>query len=178
MISRILVPLDGSAQSIRILGAVAGLSARRNVQVALLHVLHEPGSKKDTLDRKAEVDRARRYLEHARKWLSGRGIAADAEIRSGSPAEEIRKFLTHFRPSLIAMYTYARSGLSRMVRGSVAEEVMKESEFPVFLANPSAFEHQKHHEPGFRRILVPLDGTTRSDRILGLVTEMARQHGA
>lgn len=38
---------------------------------------------------------------------------------------------------MVAMSTHSRSGLSRMVRGSVAEEVMRQVKVPVIMMHPA-----------------------------------------
>lgn len=80
------------------------------------------------------------------------------------------------RASLIALSTHGRSGVARLARGSVAEEVLRNSPVPVLVANPFALK--ENEELPIRTILVPLDGSKRSAEILAMAEEVARLHGA
>ncbi|MCB1033168.1 MAG: universal stress protein, partial [Acidobacteria bacterium] len=73
----------------------------------------------------------------------------------------------------IAMATHGRSGLSRMVRGSVAERVLRSAPAPVLVVTPAT------REPGrFRRILVPLDGSDTAAHALPAAVAVAVAHDA
>jgi len=57
-------------------------------------------------------------------------------VMSGDPAEEILNYTQNNEIDLIIMGTHGRKGLNRIVFGSVAERVVKNSPVPVFIANP------------------------------------------
>lgn len=58
--------------------------------------------------------------------LKAKGVRARGRVRIGDPAAEIVA-------DLIAMTTHGRSGLGRLLFGSVAEAVLRGSPIPVFL---------------------------------------------
>lgn len=75
---------------------------------------------------------AHRYL----KSVSGRfGGGADARlaVELGSPAETILAYAHTHAVDLIVMSTHGRTGLRRMVYGSVADEILRSSRVPVLL---------------------------------------------
>jgi nucleotide-binding universal stress UspA family protein len=55
------------------------------------------------------------------------------EVRNGRPDEEIVDAARASGADLIAMSTHGRSGLGRLLFGSVAEQVLRRAEVPVFL---------------------------------------------
>ena len=55
------------------------------------------------------------------------------EVRRGEAAEEILKAAREAKADVIAMTTHGRTGLGRLLFGSVAETVLRESELPVLL---------------------------------------------
>ena len=65
--------------------------------------------------------------------LKQKGITAKIEVLSGKPAEEIIKYSKDNNVDLIVMSTHGRSGFSRIVFGSVADKVLRQSEVPLLL---------------------------------------------
>ena len=178
MLRSILTPLDGSELSENILEVVSRLMTRSDTEVILLHILPEAieGSPRDTLTASEAVHE---YLEAVQGRLTGSGIRARYEIRIGDPAEEILSVAGKFDPSLITMSTHGRGGLDRWIRGSVAERVLCRSGHPLLLCNPSVkASWEEGSAPGFRRILVPLDGSSFSAKVLPLVEVIAQTYGA
>jgi nucleotide-binding universal stress UspA family protein len=59
------------------------------------------------------------------------------EIRFGDPVEEILAVRESGQADLIAMTTHGRTGLSRLVFGSVAQRVLSQASVPVLLLRPT-----------------------------------------
>jgi nucleotide-binding universal stress UspA family protein len=175
MLERILVPLDGSELADRIVAPMRSTLSRGS-DVALLQVVpsdvlpvdHPPGKNPLTL--------ARRHLATKRDELTAHGVCAHTRLAIGDPASKILDFAREHGTTLIVMSTHGRTGATRLLRGSVAERVLRHSPVPVLLANPAALG--AHEEFRFRKILVPLDGSERSAEILPLVAELAKLHGS
>ena len=82
------------------------------------------------------------------------------------------------RAHLIAMATHGRTGADRLVRGSVAEAVLRRSRIPVLLVNPRTYLPGEEAGTIARRILVPVEASPESRAILPLVAAVARLAGA
>ncbi len=135
MFQRILVPLDGSRLAEVILPDVLELAAQQQAEVVLLRVAlaHARPGVELTEAQVHVVEEAERYLADVEHRLADRGIRVSNVVRYGRAAEEI---LDHARASgidLIAMSTHGRSGIERVLLGSVAERVLREAPVPVFL---------------------------------------------
>jgi nucleotide-binding universal stress UspA family protein len=167
---RILVPVDGSQLAERILPLVERLS-RDGAHVKLVRVVTNPSAEL-ALKGKNVFGAAKGYLEFLAGRLRADWLTVSCALMVGDPAEEIRKLAKSWKPTLIAMSTHGRSGVARIVRGSVAERVLRECRFPLLLANPLALEVPSGTS-GFRRILVPLDGSKRAAEIIPLASEIA-----
>jgi nucleotide-binding universal stress UspA family protein len=89
-------------------------------------------------------------------------------IVSGRPAEEIVRQALVGGFDLIAMATHGRTGLDRVVMGSVAEEVVRSSPVPTLLCKSGV------RIGAWDRIVVALDGTPGSEEVLGDVVRLAR----
>ena len=143
MAKRILVPLDQSALAESVIPVVADAARGGAAAVRLLHVAPEPDNRVDPEGRVvayADQEMARLeaeaqdYLRTAGLPLAG--VAVEYAVRFGEPAKEILLEAEAFDADLIAVTTAGRSGLSRTVLGSVAEQVFKKSDVPVMLYHP------------------------------------------
>jgi nucleotide-binding universal stress UspA family protein len=65
--------------------------------------------------------------------LRAEGVEAEAHVKPGHPATVILDLAHALAVELIAMTTHGRTGLGRLVFGSVAEEVLRRAPVPVFL---------------------------------------------
>ena len=143
MFERIVVALDGSDVSeiaLRTGAEVAkGLGTPLHlVRVADLAVTHwgpteAAAAYAEASDEMAQEKReAEQYLESHAAPLRQAGLNVTAEVRSGSAASEL---VAAVRPSdLLVVASHGRSGLKRLVLGSVAEEVVKNAPAPVLVA--------------------------------------------
>jgi nucleotide-binding universal stress UspA family protein len=64
------------------------------------------------------------------------GAPVEQAVRFGEPLAEILSEAAAFGADLIALTTAGRSGLSRAILGSVAEQVMRKARAPVLLLRP------------------------------------------
>lgn len=148
---KILVCLDGSALSEQILTYVSKETADTGKKVVLLRVV--PPSLGDitavagvmsstpmvppTAEQlAAEENEAKAYLDSKRKSLETMGIDVKCVVIVGSPGEEIVNYAHKNEFDLIAVATHGRSGLKRVIFGSVAEHVIKNSRLPILLIKP------------------------------------------
>ena len=145
MFKKILVPLDGSPLAEGVLPQVIGMARVHGAKVLLLRVgfaLVFPGA--DPAEAQIEtILEAEDYIGRIRKRLEGEGIEADASVRYGFPAEEILSHARRNGVDLIAMATHGRTGPVRWVLGSVAEQVLRKAEVPVFLFRAPKAAHVK-----------------------------------
>ena len=75
-----------------------------------------------------------------------------------------------------SMSTHGRSGIGRLLYGSVADAMMRLAPVPVMLIPPFHGRDGATDRP--KRILVPLDGSPRSEAVLVPVADLAAQLGA
>jgi nucleotide-binding universal stress UspA family protein len=91
-------------------------------------------------DLAARTAEARDYLAAIAADLMGRGVGVRPRVRSGAPVTEILAAARESAADLIAMTTHGRSGLSRLVFGSVAEAVLRLAESPILFMRLTAAE--------------------------------------
>jgi nucleotide-binding universal stress UspA family protein len=174
MLEKILVPLDGSDLSARMLAPVARLARETGANVRAVRVLDGFAADQAMLRGDDPHAAAAAELERALAPLEKAGIHTNFDTYVGDAAARILDDIDTHKPSLVAMATHGRSGADEWVRGSVAERVLRRSPVPVFLANPRSMEK----EISIESILVPLDGSEMSAAVLPLVADFARVHRA
>jgi nucleotide-binding universal stress UspA family protein len=139
-LKRILVPLDGSEFSEQILDVVGPLAQQVGARVSLVHVLSPRQlviTGFDDLQRpiphRGEADA---YLRAMADRLPP-GIDPElVVIEAGDPATAIVSALSGGAHDAVAIATHGRSGLSRLIMGSVAEQVLRGAGCPVLLYRP------------------------------------------
>jgi nucleotide-binding universal stress UspA family protein len=132
----VLVPVDGSPQSLQALAFVS--EEWDDARVTLLHVIDPvqagysagalpTGSEEWYQEAKAEADE---ILREARERLdTGGEVTADTEV--GRPAATIVEIADERDVDHVVVGSHGRQGVSRLVLGSVAEDVVRHSPVPV-----------------------------------------------
>jgi nucleotide-binding universal stress UspA family protein len=131
---RILVPLDGSPIGEQAVAAARSLALACSAQLVLMGVVPNPHPATDwgsgVWDPKGRIHA---YLSYLRTDLEIGGLRAETVVGYGNPAIEILRVARQQEVDLIVMATHGRSGLSRLVLGSVAAQVVQNSSQPVLL---------------------------------------------
>ena len=131
----VLVPLDGSELGEMALDHASEL-ARAGAALILLRAAEAPtlpGA--DAIDAQVKVVReAEDYLAGVRDRLTRAGIdRVDVSVWYGPPADSIVDAARFRKADLIVMSTHGRSGLGRLIVGSVAETVLRATTTPILL---------------------------------------------
>jgi nucleotide-binding universal stress UspA family protein len=132
---RILVPLDGSRQAEAALDAAVQF-ARDGAVLVLLRAVEAPTQLgADPTEAQARAVReAEGYLEAAAARARGFGAGeVETSVWYGPPVEAIAEAAKFREADLIVMSTHGRSGLARLLLGSVAESVLRSATLPVLL---------------------------------------------
>ncbi len=144
MYKRVVVPLDGSVVAETVIPFLLEIAGPLDMEVVLLRVnqpvapiVIEGAGSVQIEDIEARRVDAEEYLRPVAVELGAKGIRVDTRVRRGVPAEEIVAAAKEEGADLIAMSTHGRSGLGRLLFGSVAEAVLRQSEVPVFLMRAS-----------------------------------------
>ena len=146
MFRRILVPIDGSTTSNRGLEEAIGLASDQKAKICLLHVVDElavgadgmmymPQSYIDEFIRALRAG-GKKLLTRAEAKVRKHGIEVEAallETVGRRVADLIIKQAKKWRADVIVLGTHGRRGLSRVVMGSDAELVLRETPVPVLL---------------------------------------------
>lgn len=144
MFKRILVPVDGSATSNQGLQQAIQLAKDQKASLLLLHVVDESALIQSAIADGALFDDLIKSLtENGKKiLLKAEELARQKRVKAhtalvenwlGPVADAILKQAKKFRADLIVIGTHGRRGGARLIMGSDAESVVRQSSVPVLL---------------------------------------------
>ena len=160
--SRVMIPLDGSAEGEEILPHAAELRAGSDIRFILLRVVRPvmapvhpytyamPAWQADQTATEQMVARARDYLTTTADWLKERCPKAtvDVDVRLAERAgAAIVDAARDYAIDLVALTTHARRGV-RLVLGSVADKVLRGTHGSVLLVHPTADQRTARETEG------------------------------
>jgi nucleotide-binding universal stress UspA family protein len=148
-ISRILVPLDGSSACEAVMPYARALGQLLGARIVVLHVSKElrdePGSfwgrnlSGEPLGPMPGEDATPdQRIEFAARTFSSAGLETMAMNVGGEPITAILEFARPSAVDLIAMTTHGRTGLSKLLMGSVAQKVLREALLPTLVVRSDA----------------------------------------
>ncbi len=148
-LKKILVPLDGSEQSLAVLPFIEDLGRALDASLVLLNVVIPlttyvgAGFITPTGDFLHEqLTWSRQFLAGIVKEVEGRGVRASPVVVVGSGANEIVQAAHDAEADLIALSSHGRSGLARWAMGSVAEGVVHRTTLPCLIVRPPEAKRQ------------------------------------
>ena len=137
-IRQILVPTDYSQDAELALREAARLlgPASAGARVVILHVYHLPmvypwSQPPPSHGRSELVHETQRHLEEMAAPLRAAGFEVQVVAQEGHPADVIDAEAIRVGADLIAMGTHGRTGLKRLLFGSVAERILPSAPCPV-----------------------------------------------
>lgn len=140
---RILVPVDGSSTSMAGLNEALRLARDQKAKLKLIHIVDELmifSSSEAGMNIEPIIESmkrgGKRILDRAAKLAAARGIRPETELwenATGRVAEVLIGRAKRWRADLIVMGTHGRRGVNRLVLGSDAELVVRNSPVPVLL---------------------------------------------
>lgn len=143
-VRRVLVTLDGSSLAEQVLPYACELGAVLGAPVVLFTAVTAPMMAKGAFGVRPaapaeEVQQgAREYLEQAAaKLCCGMEATIDVALAESDAAHCIMEAVDRAGAGVVALATHGRGGLSRLVAGSVAEQVVQATHVPVLLVRPT-----------------------------------------
>ncbi|TKC86231.1 universal stress protein [Trinickia terrae] len=149
MYERIMVAVDGSqAARLALDEAMKLAQAMRAEVLAVCVVAHAPqlvdiggGFVEDNRASSAMTDAATKALEEARERFAQKqvlGAVRAIDSYGESTAQVLVRAATEFDANLIVMGTHGRTGVKRLLLGSVAESLLRETSVPLLLVKETS----------------------------------------
>lgn len=179
---RLLVCLDLSEASEVCVSHAISLAKTFGSEVTLLHVMQPSHDRlgpqaSDVLGWEISRQEARGYLSRVQAEITrALGQKVDARIEQGRPAERIADVARELAADLTVIAGHGTELTSTTGLGSTAQRVLALLRGSVFVAHSSPSLVTELGSP--KRILVPLDGSLRTECVLPAVARIASAHGS
>lgn len=140
MLNTIVVALDSSELSFRVMETIQQMQLSPQVKIILAHVI--PASDSDlevAADRphsEAEAIPYRHIEKQLQAYQASLPFESELEIVSGDPAEEIIRLANIYHADLIAIGSRGLTGVKRILQGSVSSQVVEEANCSVLVVKP------------------------------------------
>jgi nucleotide-binding universal stress UspA family protein len=179
MITTLVVPLDGSQFGEEAIPYALEVARRAKAELRLVHV-HVPPTFARYPDLYVDKDRLIRveeelYLISKSKQIEqSEGFNPVVAVVDGRGVDAIADYVGKVNGSLVIMTTHGRGPLSRLWLGSVADGLIRCLPAPTLLVRPAGKPSPAAKPNSFRHIIIPLDGSSESERILKPALELGR----
>ncbi len=132
-IKTLLHPTDFSPDSMQAFEMACSLAGRYKAHIVMLHViLPSAAAFGEKLPDPSQPVEAQEHFRWRLQWPEPeRGISVEHRVAEGDSAEEILRLADGLACDMIVMGTRGRSGLGRLLTGSVAEQVLRRAACPV-----------------------------------------------
>ncbi len=183
MFDKILVPLDQSPIAECVLPHVAAFAEVYEAEVKLIHVVECPSA----TDRFQPIDplgwrlckaEAEAYLLDVTDRLDQVGLVTEPVLLEGQPAQTIIEYARSHNINLIIMSSHGKTGLSRWNVNSVVRKIIQESLISSLVIRAYNPADTKLDQLRYQRLLVPLDGSLRSECVLPTAETITQRHQA
>lgn len=142
-LTRILVPLDGSAASREVVADAVALASAFDAQISLVRIVADglpigstyiPHAAEEERERAEAVREAREDLDRTESKIRDQGVTVEvAIVQDDDPGAGILRHRGDIGADLVAMTTRGRGGVTRLVLGSVADRVIRAGVVPVLV---------------------------------------------
>jgi nucleotide-binding universal stress UspA family protein len=173
-IQKIAVLLDGSVYAAQALPTAKTLSQATGASLTLLSGV-KPYSHGPQEQFNADLAARDVYLASMKEQLKEEGFVVDTAIRRGSIAEVTQNYVKSAGIDVVVTTTRGKSGEKHWMSGGVSSKLMKRLDVPVFLVQGDQ-PIDMGRKPA--KMLVALDGSIASEKILPYARALAQTYGS
>jgi nucleotide-binding universal stress UspA family protein len=162
-IKELVVLLDGSEYAAQALPWAKAISRASEAHLILLSSVKEQSKSPPEQVEASQIEREG-YLQTVADQLRNEGFSADFDIQSGFIAPATKSLIDHNGIDLVVTSTRGKSGAQNWLTGGVSRKLIHEIDQPILLVTAEAKENGTM--PQIERLLVALDGSINSERVL------------
>lgn len=181
MFKRIVVALDGSHLSEQSLPHALALTQALGAELVLLRIIEQAPSgaahhPPDPLEWEAWRAEAPAYLQGVADRLKAQGTTPEIVTIEGEPTDQIISYVRSEPKTLLTICSHGNGGLTGWALGGVVQKTILHANVSLLIVR--AFQDSRF-EPGaltYRKMLVCLDGSKRTECVLPSVSALAKNH--
>jgi len=170
-LNKVAVLLDGSEYAAQAIPWAKMYCKKKNAHLTLLSSIKSKfPDENNEFERKFAERKA--YLDGVEKELRAEGINVDSVIRTGFIADATQLLVHEQHIDIVVTSTRGKSGNLNWTSGGVSQKLIQKINQPVLLIQTT--EDGVAAPPKLERILVPLDGSIYSERVLPYARVLAQ----
>jgi nucleotide-binding universal stress UspA family protein len=160
----VVVPLDGSAFAASAIRVARGVARRRDAALHLVQV---------TVAGADEVDDT--YLNGVAATITDRPVTVELVVAAAGerPADAIARVVADQPDSQVCLASHGRGAMGAAIIGSTTEDLVHQLGRPVLVVGRQCSTDW----PDQPRVLIPLDGSERAERVVPAAARIARDWG-
>lgn len=186
MYRNVMVPVDGSSFAREAVLQGLRIASRSGATLRLVRVASAPlfagGPDSFAIEnstvQKQRADELADLYSIAAECRAHSTVNVTASLQQGPIVDSLMGYARRHRVDLIVMRSHVRKGIARAWFGSIADKLIRESGIPVLVVRPPSVATALESSFGFKRILVPLDGSSLAEESLAAVAKLARIDGS
>jgi len=179
MFKHILVPLDGSKLAEAALPVAASLARTLDGSVTLLHVIESDAPEQVHSERHLTAPgEAESYLAETASRAFEAGIKVDWHVHTAAVNNVPASLVEHaeeLKPDLMVMCSHGGGRIRDVFFGNIAQQVISRGVLPVMMIHPDKSTDEPFQ---VKKILIPLDDTSKHDQSLPYARELAGHYQA
>jgi nucleotide-binding universal stress UspA family protein len=129
LFERIMIPTDGSKFAARSEDVAMEIAKKFNSTVIAVHIIDE----KLIYPFEVLEDEGKSILKKVRDRAEKEDVAIEDVLIVGSPVHDMAKIVKKTRSDLVVIGTHGKTGLEKLILGSVAENALKTVQVPLLL---------------------------------------------
>lgn len=186
MFREIVVPMDRSECAECALVHAGSIAKAFDSQVTVLHVMEASRAAVPALanpiDWQINRVEAEAYLQQRVDHLHAGGIEADCHVVEGDPAVRIHEYIRDHNIDLVVLSSRGQTNSADWNLGSVTQKIVNMAQTSLLVVQPPLTNEQAGVNPAkeitYRKILLPLDGSQRSECVLPAAIMLSQKHHA
>jgi nucleotide-binding universal stress UspA family protein len=177
----VVVCVDGSEIGGALVRHAVTVAAACGARLTILRVLETESSTdttpSDPLDWGVRQREASAYLQELVSHAGHRHVDAQAELIQGRAAEQICHWAVQHGADLTVLASHGEHGRSEWALSSTARKLVDAVPGSMLLV-PADGDSREGPTAGYRRIMVPLDGSAHAESVMPIATRLAKPHEA
>ncbi len=129
LFERIMIPTDGSKFAARSEDVTMEIAKKFNSTVVAVHIIDE----KLIYPFEVLEDEGKSILKKVRERAEKEDLAIEEVLIVGSPIHDMAKIVKKTKSDLVIIGTHGKTGLEKLILGSVAESALKTVQVPLLL---------------------------------------------
>lgn len=184
----IVVPLDGSVFAEHALPQAVSLARRAGCPVSLVMVVTttiaprfaEHMTEAETARHEEAVKAAQAYLRDVASRITAEaGLSVTTDVLMGPIADALDGYVKQKHARLLVLTSHGRGAIGRAWLGSVTDGLIRRTPCPILVVRPAEAKEAPSltSHAGFRKVVIPLDGSPAARAILGPVVDLVGTEG-